>query len=282
MNNFNGIDTSAHNGLITESVLKQVDFVIIRAGYGSDIASQDDTQFANTVALCERFNKPWGAYLYSYALNVEMAESEAKHITRVLNGKVPPMGVWIDMEDADSYKKKHGMPDNKTLCEICKRFCDLTGGGIYASLYWFNTYLNDSSLDCYDKWVAQWANGCTYKKPYKMWQYTSDLKIDGKRFDGNKFYGNINSKTIEDVAQEVLQGKWGNGEERKVRLTNAGYDYKSVQNIVNALVGNRKTIDEIAREVIQGKWGNGQERKQKLENAGYSYKQVQSRVNELM
>lgn len=46
--------------------------------------------------------------------------------------------------------------------------------------------------------------------------------------------------SIEDVAKEVLDGKWGNGSERKEKLTAAGYDYQMVQNCVNSLV-RRKT-----------------------------------------
>lgn len=42
-------------------------------------------------------------------------------------------------------------------------------------------------------------------------------------------------KTPEQIAKEVLDGKWGNGEERKQRLTAAGYNYKEVQEIVNIL-----------------------------------------------
>lgn len=38
------------------------------------------------------------------------------------------------------------------------------------------------------------------------------------------------------VAKEVLDGKWGNGVDRRERLTKAGYDYEKVQSIVNALV----------------------------------------------
>ena len=43
-------------------------------------------------------------------------------------------------------------------------------------------------------------------------------------------------KTIDEVAREVLQGKWGNGSERKRRLTQAGYDYNAVQERVNELL----------------------------------------------
>ena len=43
-------------------------------------------------------------------------------------------------------------------------------------------------------------------------------------------------KTVDELAQEVLNGLWGNGDERKARLTAAGYDYSAVQARVNALV----------------------------------------------
>ncbi|MDD7383050.1 MAG: GH25 family lysozyme [Peptoniphilaceae bacterium] len=43
-------------------------------------------------------------------------------------------------------------------------------------------------------------------------------------------------KSNSDIAKEVLNGKWGNGEVRKQKLTNAGYDYNAVQKIVNTLV----------------------------------------------
>ena len=95
-------------------------------------------------------------------------------------------------------------------------------------------------------------------------------------------------KTIEQVAQEVLEGKWGNGQDRKTRLTDAGYNYNEVQKIVNKLANGetaapaKKSIDEIAREVISGDWGNGQDRIDKLKAAGYDPSAVQKKVNELL
>ena len=44
-------------------------------------------------------------------------------------------------------------------------------------------------------------------------------------------------KSIDEIAKEVIAGKWGNGQDRKKRLTEAGYDYNTVQNKVNKLLG---------------------------------------------
>ncbi len=43
-------------------------------------------------------------------------------------------------------------------------------------------------------------------------------------------------KTVEALAQEVIAGKWGNGADRKAALEAAGYDYRAVQDAVNALL----------------------------------------------
>lgn len=43
-------------------------------------------------------------------------------------------------------------------------------------------------------------------------------------------------KTVDELAREVIRGDWGNGAERKNRLTAAGYDYSAVQKRVNELL----------------------------------------------
>ena len=93
---------------------------------------------------------------------------------------------------------------------------------------------------------------------------------------------------LDSVAQEVLQGLWGNGQERYDNLTRAGYDAQAVQDRVNSILGGEYTqnnytnLDSVANEVIQGLWGNGQERYDNLTNAGYDAQAVQNRVNELL
>lgn len=93
------------------------------------------------------------------------------------------------------------------------------------------------------------------------------------------------TKSVTEVAKEVVAGKWGNGEDRKSRLVAAGYNYTEVQNQVNAILKGTtatKSVTEVAKEVIAGKWGNGTERKNRLTAAGYDYNAVQNKVNELL
>jgi N-acetylmuramoyl-L-alanine amidase CwlA len=43
-------------------------------------------------------------------------------------------------------------------------------------------------------------------------------------------------KSVDEIAKEVIQGKWGNGAERKTKLEKAGYDYATIQKKVNELL----------------------------------------------
>ena len=98
--------------------------------------------------------------------------------------------------------------------------------------------------------------------------------------------------SVESIAREVIAGKWGNGPTRVQRLTQAGYDAKAVQSMVNQILSGKapsapaapvvNVIDKIAREVIAGKWGNGPTRVQRLNAAGHNARAVQSRVNEIL
>lgn len=96
-------------------------------------------------------------------------------------------------------------------------------------------------------------------------------------------------KSLDVIAQEVLAGKWGNGDERKQKLQSAGYNFEQVQTKVNASAVNKpattsaptKGLTEIAREVTAGQWGNGDDRKKRLEARGYNFNQVQAEVNRL-
>lgn len=93
-------------------------------------------------------------------------------------------------------------------------------------------------------------------------------------------------KSVDELADECIKGLWGNGSERRRRLTEAGYSYTEVQARVNQKIygpkPQTKNIDEIAWAVIRGDYGNGSERRRRLEAAGYNYRQVQNRVNELL
>lgn len=111
-------------------------------------------------------------------------------------------------------------------------------------------------------------------------------KMDYIIAEANKINNPTPVKSIDELAREVLAGKYGNGDARKKAL---GSQYNAVQKRVNEILKGKtaakpklKSVDTIAREVIAGKWGNGKDRKTRLTNAGYNYNEVQKRVNQLL
>ncbi len=182
-----GIDISEFNGDVDIAALKkQVDFVIIRCGYGGNTLYQDDAQYENNVRKCQEAGMPYGVYLYSYAQNEQMALSEAAHTLRLLKGKKPLYGVWYDVEDST-------LPKRETLTDNCVTYCrTLEDAGYYCGIYSFlnfwEDWLTSPRLDRFDKWVAQWAPTLEYPGPVGIWQYTSNGTLLGQRFDMDLAY----------------------------------------------------------------------------------------------
>ena len=156
-----GIDISEHNGAIDLSEYRD-QFVIIRAGWGWS-AEQEDKMFRRNVAECIRLSIPFGVYWYSYAVDPETAEQEAKAILQVIEPYRAEisLGVWVDQEDADGWKVKNGFKITKPYISaltalICSKI--KAAGyhtGIYCSYSWLG-YLDEECAE-YDRWVAHWG-----------------------------------------------------------------------------------------------------------------------------
>ena len=103
------------------------------------------------------------------------------------------MGIWFDMEDADGYKQRHGMPSRQEITAMCSEFiceCNRSGYscGIYASLDWLEHQIATEQLASYvPYWVAQWGGRCDWPNA-SMWQYTDGYCVDGNEFDGNLYF----------------------------------------------------------------------------------------------
>ena len=177
-----GIDVSYHNGTIDWKRVKQseVEYAIIRCGYGTNDKSQDDKKWEENVKGCIDNNIPYGVYLYSYADTVEKASSEADHAIRLLQGKKFKYPVYYDLEE-DAIRKKLSKTE---IANIAKTFCNKLSAkgytvGIYANKDWFTNYLTDSCFNNWTKWVAQYNTVCNYQGKYDMWQCSSTGSVPG-------------------------------------------------------------------------------------------------------
>lgn len=273
------------------------DFVIVKATQGVGFVSRCcDAQVQQAIAL----GKPFGFYHYVGG-NGALAEADF-FVDNCAGyfGKGIPCIDWESMQNS-------AWGDTDYLKRLVQRVIDRTGVKplIYASASSFPWGVS-KALDC-GPWVAQYANDKTtgyqdapwndgayacairqYSEHGRLPGYSGDLDLDKAYMDAAawaKYVGAAGApapakKSNEQVADEVIAGQWGNGDDRRNRLAGAGYDPDAVQAIVNArLQPSRKSDDEVADEVIDGKWGNGDDRRDRLASAGYDYDAIQSLVN---
>lgn len=134
--------------------------------------------------------------------------------------------------------------------------------------------------------AGKWGNGSERKTALTEagYNYEDIQSIVNEKLTGKSSTTTSSKKSINTIVDEVIAGEWGNGDTRKKKLEDAGYDYEEIQAKVNEKLSgktsNKKSNEEIAEEVIAGKWGNGQERKDKLKKAGYDADAIQKIVNE--
>lgn len=302
-----GIDISAHQGDIDLQTLKNngVQFVIIRVGYGTN--GKIDKKFIRNANLCRELGIPVGFYWYSYALDIEGCRREALACINAIEPykDICKFGVWFDMEDADGYKLKNGMPSNETLRQMCAMFCQIVQesgyyAGIYASSDWFKNQLNGDEIKPYDKWIAQWPTSGGKQKALNtdpnsrtginMWQFTSLARISGYdgKLDADYAYmdnfpnpgqssqseqptDNTPQGSRLDLVYRTMKGEFGDGDNRK---NNLGSRYDEVQDFINYI--HRVNIDILIGEVMDGKYGDGDVRKVVL---GSRYDEVQNKIN---
>ena len=303
----NGIDISAWQGDKNIDLSKvPFDFCIVKATEGT---SYKNRYFAAHCDAVLKKKKLLGAYHYANGGHVQ---KEADYFLAYVKKYIGKAVLVLDWE------AKNNPQFGKNDLEWCLKWCNYVyqKTGIKPLIYIQKSAMNAVKKAGYGLWVAQYPDYVEtgyQKHPWNegaynclLRQYTSVGKLSGYSgsLDLNKAYISAASwrklatkavkiatikpikKSVNTIAREVLAGKWGNGTDRKARITKAGYDYSKVQATVNKLVKasqmtQDKIINAVAYEVIAGKWGNGQERIDRLKAAGYDPDKIQKRVNEL-
>ena len=291
-----GIDISNWQVGIDLSKL-DIDFCICKATEGLTFVDPYCDSFVQELI---KLNKSWG--FYHFARNGK-PESEAEYFynacVNYFNHGIPV----LDYEVTNSNDRDWIERFVNKLYQLSGVYCM-----IYMSASWCFKLTNSWVPEKCGLWVAgyptPYTNWTNDNMPYDIspwnfaaiWQFTSSLILPGwwQKIDGNIAYMDkeawnkyanaekepINSpkpskKSNADVAFEVILGEYGNGEDRKRMLKRDGYDYNTIQSLVNKYY-------ELAGEVIQGYWGNGWNREQALNGAGYNYDAIQYIVNSIM
>jgi len=168
---FEGIDISEFNNINWDSY-KNLNFVIIRAGYGR-YENQKDKLFEQHYSNAKNRNIPKGCYWYSYAKSVSEAIEEANVCLKIIKGKQFEYPIYIDVEEKTQFALGKEMVSSiiKAFCETVEKagYCV----GFYCNLNFYNNVVSDDIKKRFTCWLAQWdVNTPSVSVP--MWQYHVD------------------------------------------------------------------------------------------------------------
>lgn len=187
-----GIDVSHNNGKVDwDAVIRAgFKFAMIRVGFGK---GNLDKQFYNNVNGALSQGLKIGIYHYSYALNNADAEKEAAFVIKTLTeaGLTANeiIGIFYDMEDADGYKARNGMPSRQALTNFCsiavnKFWKHGYVAGVYCNRDWYRNKLYFDQLGGCALWLAEPGRSKPSIK-CAIWQYSFKEIIAGKTFDAD-------------------------------------------------------------------------------------------------
>lgn len=303
----NGIDISAWQPANVTEIIKDYDFVIIKATEGVGYVSPScDTQYQ----IAKSRGKMVG--LYHFATGGD-ARAEAEFFAYNTKGY---LGEAVFVLDWEAGAIARGADWVRTFV---RRFKELTNVPpmIYGSAsplsahgipqlaqeencgLWVASYPNNDNTGYRDEPQLLGSVIRQYTSKGRLADFSGNLDLNRSTLTPDQWRAYANGtrdgavpaptptppapvrKSNEQVASEVVSGAWGNGEDRKNKLSGAGYDPSTIQSIVNSQLGQvaKKSNDQIASEVVGGLWGNGDDRKNKLSQAGYDYDAIQKIVN---
>ena len=270
-----GIDISKWQGA-GFNVDAAADFVICKATEGTGYVDP----------LCDKFyqqakakGKLLGVYHFARPDLGNTGEAEAEYFVKNIKGYIGEAILVLDYECAPY--------SDDWAYAFAKRVHDLTGVWpmLYASASKINGVNWSKTAKNCGLWIAGYPNAYNVSNPptpkpsdmpygigawpfWAIWQYTSSagaLDRDIANMDATAWrkYAAVNGeakptpqpepkptptkKTNEQIADEVIAGKWGNGADREKRLKEAGYDYNAVQAIVNSKLGANTVYYSVRR-----------------------------------
>ncbi|MEE8806912.1 MAG: GH25 family lysozyme [Lactimicrobium sp.] len=277
-----GIDVASYQANMDVSTYP-CDFVICKATEG--------TSYVNPV--CDKHyqqakasGKLLGVYHFARPDTGNSPEAEADFFVKNIQGYIGEAVLALDMECA-------GWPKYSAWAQTwLDRVYAKTGARplFYSPGSGFENYRDMLNNGDYGVWACSddsYYAGATIVMKQSVYDNLDHDEFYGDAEAWRKYANSTSqepqkqpSKSVEQLANEVIAGAWGDGAERKERLTAAGYDYTAVQNAVNSkLTPAKKSNEEIAQEVIAGQWGNGQDRVNRLNAAGYDANAIQNIVN---
>lgn len=276
----NGIDISNWQAGINLSNIA-FDFLIARATEGIGCV---DKYCDGYIQQAIKLGKPFGFYHFARPTNDPIREAEFFYNScRGYFGKGIPILDWESGNTSNvTWAKRwldrvYQLSGVKPVIYMSESVVNANNWSAVAAAdygLWVAKYRDNNPDYNYNMANAGSRPHVKWWKFYCMWQWTSSGRLNGYNgnLDCDVFYGDRStwdayvgkstsatkpqtkpaSKTTDQLADEVIAGQWGNGEDRKKRLTDAGYNYNAVQNAVNQKMAAKKQTAHVYYVVKRG------------------------------
>ena len=179
-----GIDVSRWQENIDFERVKNagVEFVIMRMGINSDIDKDIsvDSYYVNNIKNAKAAGLKVGVYVYTAAINNEMALEHAKWTLDTLNGEELDFPIAYDWENWSKFRKYQISIHD--LDEAFNTFAKTLKTGEYDTMlysskfYLENIWINKNE---YPVWLAHYTNQTNYEGNYFLWQMSNVGRVDG-------------------------------------------------------------------------------------------------------
>lgn len=276
----NGIDISNWQAGINLSNIA-FDFLIARATEGIGCV---DKYCDGYIQQAIKLGKPFGFYHFARPTNDPIREAEFFYNNcRGYFGKGIPILDWESGNTSNvAWAKRwldrvYQLSGVKPVIYMSESVVNANNWSAVAAAdygLWVAKYRDNNPDYNYNMANAGSRPHVKWWKFYCMWQWTSSGRLNGYNgnLDCDVFYGDRSTwdayvgkstsatkpqpkpvtKTVDQLAEEVITGQWGNGSDRKKRLTEAGYDYYAVQNAVNQKMAAKRQTANVYYVVKRG------------------------------
>lgn len=196
------IDVSKWQGSIDWSKV-DADGAIIRIGVGTSDAKEG--YWKQNIAGCEKYNIPFGVYLYSKAKSTSEAKAEANFTLSQIKGHTLSLPVFFDAEEKGTESVSKECAD-----AFCKVITDAGyKAGIYCSESWFNSFIKAT---VYSPWIAKYSTKTpSIGQEMIGWQYTSKGSVNGIKgnVDISYWYGEKEQTTVSIIFGSARSSETG-------------------------------------------------------------------------
>ena len=183
-----GVDLSEHNKEVDFNKLKEqgIEFAFLRLGWRGyyEPNLHLDKKFEEYYKGAKKAKMDIGIYFFSQAINEKEAIEEAEYVLDILNNRNIDLYIAFDYETIEDSKARTNNLSRSQRTKNARAFLNKISESkydpmLYTNMYWIKYNYEYLLLLDYPVWFAQYSKAPQFKGKHIIWQYATEMKIDG-------------------------------------------------------------------------------------------------------